>query len=80
MYQMNEQVACMEQHDQAAQSQGAAKNKMAQVRIVVGRDSTNVLTWERGMDILSIYEMSSVERITLHMALGVERIIRGIVK
>lgn len=69
----------MEQQNQSGQSQGAAKKKMAQVRIVVGKDSTNVLTWERGMDILSIYEMNTLERITLHLALGIERITRGLV-
>jgi len=64
----------------AAQSQGDSYKKMAQVTIAVGRDRSNTLTWERGMDVLTIYRMSDVEKITLHLALGVEYIVRGIIK
>jgi len=77
---MNEQVGCDCPSEIAAHAQGVSHPKMAQVRIVVGRDCTPTMTWDRGINVLAIYELSDVERIALHVALGIERVIGGLMK
>jgi len=54
------------------------KIKMAQVRIVVDKDSTASMTWERGMAVLGIYELNDVQKIALTIALGIEKVTRGL--
>lgn len=77
--QMNNQVGLEHSSEGLAHAQGAAI-KMAQVRIVVAKDSTPAMTWERGMNVLSVYELTSVERIALHIALGVEQVLGSLMK
>jgi len=62
-------------------AQGAASQKMAQVRIEFKRHHTDALTWERGMQLLKLYhDLCVTESVILHIAVGLNYTVESVAR